>query len=152
MFAGRIQATEADDQIAQGGQIVGSMSGADGGAIFAEGDIADVVDRIFNGPVTSAKELDFGGAHLRGWATGQKNFRFFGHAHRLEMMSRAADDGGLGGVREAGVLRSDFEGVDLASLMPAVALVQSDVRREKKRPLGLGKAGRVARRAWADWL
>ncbi len=57
------------------------------------------------------------------------------------MMSGAPDHRGLGGVRESRVLWSDFEGVNLTGFMPAVALVQSDVRRGEKNPLGPGKAG-----------
>ncbi len=57
------------------------------------------------------------------------------------MMSGAPDHRGLGGVRKSRILRSDFEGVNLTGFMPAVALVQSDVRRGEKNPLGPGKAG-----------
>ncbi len=64
MFAGCIQATDPDDQIAQGGQVLGSMFGADGGTIFAKSDIAHVVDGILNAPVASPGNLDLSGAHL----------------------------------------------------------------------------------------
>ena len=152
MLAGRIQATDPDDQIAQGGEIVGSMFGADGGAIFAKSDIADVVDGILNAPVASPGNLDLSSAHFGGRTTGQENFHFLGDAHGFEMMSGAPDHGSLGGVRESRVLRRDFEGVDFTSFMPAVALVQSEVRRGGKRPLGSVKAGRAGRRVWVDWL
>jgi hypothetical protein len=137
VFTSGIQAADPDDEITQGSQVIRSVSGADSGAIFAEGDVTDVVDRIFNAPVTPAKGLDLSGAHFRGWTTGQEDLGFLGDAQAFEMMSGAADHRCLGGMGKARVLRSDFEGIDLASFMPAVALVQSDIRRGKKNPPGL---------------
>lgn len=136
MFAGSLQAADSDEQIAQGGQVVGGMSGADGGAILAESDIADVVDRILNTPVTPAKALDLSGAHLGGWTAGQDDFGFLRHAHAFEMVCGAGDHRRLGGVGKSRVLRSDFEGENLTRLVTAVALVQSDVRRGEKNPQG----------------
>ena len=152
MLAGGIQAADPDDQITQGGQVVGTMSGADGGAIFSESHVADVVDGIFDAPVASTGKLDLSGAHSGGWTTGQEDLGFLGDAHAFEMVSGAADHRSLGGVGEARVLRSDFKGIDLPSFMPAVALVQGDVRRGKKRPSGPWKGGRVFQRVWVDWL
>ncbi len=147
VFTGCIQATDSDDEITQGGQVVGSVFGADRRAILAESHVADVVDGILDTPVTSAKGLDFSGAHFGGGTTGQEDLGFLGDAQAFEMMSGAADHRGLSGVGEARVLRSDFEGIDLPSFMPAVALVQSDIRRGKKNPPGPWKAGPVGRRA-----
>jgi hypothetical protein len=117
------------------------MFSADGGAIFPQSDITDVVDRILNAPVASPGKLDLSGAHLGGGATGQGDLEFLGHAEAFEMMSGAPDHRSLGGVRESRVLRSDFEGVNLTGFMPAVALVQSDVRRGEKNPPGPRRAG-----------
>ena len=117
------------------------MLGANGGPILAEGDVADVVKRILNGPVAAAETLDLSRAHLSGRATGDEDLGFLGHVPGLEMMGGAADNRSLSGVRESGVLRSDFEGVGLPGFMPAVSLVQGDVRREKKRPPELWKGG-----------
>lgn len=128
------------------------MPGTNGGPIFAEGHVPDVMDGIFDGPVTPAGDLDLSRAQLSGRAAGEEKFGFFGHAQGLEMMGRADNDGGLGGMREASGLGSHFEGIDLPRFMPAVSLAQSDVRREKRRPLGPGKGGRVSGRAWVDWL
>ena len=122
------------------------------GPIFTEGNVPDVMEGIFDGPVTTAKNLDLSGAHSRGWAAGQEDLAFFGDAKRFEMMGRAADHRGLSGVREARVLGSDFERIDLPGFMPAVGLVQSDGRREKRRPRLPGKGGRAFGRAWVDWL
>ncbi len=147
MFADGLQATDPDDQITQGGQVVGSMPGADGGAIFTKSHVAHVMDGILNAPMASTGTLDLSGAQSRGRPTGQEDLGFLGHVHAFEMMSSAADHGSLGSVGEAGVVRGDFEGIDFPSFMSAVALVQRDVRRGEKSPPGPGKAGRVARRA-----
>lgn len=48
-------------------------------------------------------------------------------------MSGADDEGRLNGVWEIGLLGGNLKGIDLAGFMSAVGLVQSDVRREKKR-------------------
>jgi len=98
------------------------MSGSDGGPILAESNITDVVNGIFDGPVTAAKGLDLSGVHFGGWATGEEDFGFFGNAKGFEMMSGAAHHRRLDGVRESRALRSDFEGIDLTGFMSAVAL------------------------------
>ena len=152
VFASAIEAAETDDQVAQGGEVLGSMPGVGGRAILAESDIADVVDGIFDGPVTAAKGLDLSGIHFGGGATGEEDFDFFGNAKGLEMMSGAAHHRRLDGVGESRAFRSDFEGIDLTGFMPAVALVQGEVRREKKRRSRPWKARRVFRRAWVDCL
>lgn len=152
VFASGIQATETDDQIAQSGEVFGSMSGPGGRSILAEGHIADVVERVLDCPVTAAKGLDLSSVHFGGRAAGEEDFDFFGDAKGLEMMGGAADHRSLDGVRKPRALRSDFEGKDLPGFMPAVALIQSNVRRGKKRRSRPWKARRVFRRAWVDWL
>jgi hypothetical protein len=150
MLARGIQAAEADHQIAQGGQVFGCVLGANGRAIFTEGDITHVVDGILDGPVAPAEGLELSGVHLSGWATGNHDFGFFSNVKGFEIMSGADNDGGLDGVRKPGGLRGDLEGINLAGFMPTVPLVQRDVRREKKRLPVPGKAERVFGRAWVD--
>lgn len=151
-FASRIQATEADHQIAQCGQVLRSVSGANRRLIFAEGDVTDVVDRIFNRPMAPAGDLEPGGVQLGGGATGQEDFGFFSDANRFKVMSGADNNSGLDGVGETAAFWSDLEGINLASFMPSVALVQSEVRREKRRPSVPETFGRVSGIAWVDWL
>jgi hypothetical protein len=131
--ASGVESAQADDQIAQGGEVQGSMSGAHGGSIFAEGDVTHVMQRTFNGPMPAAEGLELCGVHFRVRAAGEDDFDFFSDAQGLEVMSGANEDGGLQGMREAGLFRCDLKGIDLAGFMTAVGLVQSDVRREKKR-------------------
>ena len=147
-----LQATEADHQIAQSGHVLRSVSGANGRLIFAEGDIADVVDGIFNGPMAPAADLEPSGVQLGGRAAGQEDFDFFRDAKRFEMMGGADHDRGLGGMGKPAAFGSDLEGINLAGLMPAVALVQSEVRREKKRRSALGRVEPVSGIAWVDCL
>ena len=152
VLASGIQTAEADHQIAQRGQVLGCVFGANGRAIFTEGDIAHVVDGILDGPVASAEGLELSGVHLSGWTAGDHDFGFFADVNGFEMMSGADNDGGLDGVRKPGSLRGDLEGINLAGFMPTVPLVQSDVRREKKRLPVPWRAGRVFGRAWVDCL
>ena len=98
VFASAVEAAEADHQVAQGGEILGSVSSAGGRAILAEGDVADIVDGILDGPVTTAEGLDLSGIHFGGGAAGEKDFGFLGNAKGLEMVSGATDHGGLDGV------------------------------------------------------
>jgi len=128
------------------------MFGAGGGQILPESNIANVVERTLNGPVASAERLDLSGVHLGGGAAGDQEFGLFGNANGFEMMSGALNYSRLDGVRESRALRSDLEGIDLTGFMPAVALVQIDIRREKKRRSRPWTAWRVCRRAWVDWL
>lgn len=150
MVASRIQATETDHEMAQGGHVLRSMSGANGRLIFPEGDVPDVVDRIFNRPMAPAETLEPSGVQLGGRATGQEDFDFFSDANRFEMMRGADKDCRLSGVGETGSFRSDCERINRAGLMPAMALVQSEVRRGKKRREALRRGGRVSERAWVD--
>src|SRR5258708_5452761 len=46
VLAGAIQRAQPDDQVAQGRQVLRGVAGADCGSIFAEGDIAHVVERL----------------------------------------------------------------------------------------------------------
>ncbi len=126
------------------------MFGAGRGPIFTEGNIADVMDGIFDRPMTAAKGLDLRGVHFGGRAAAEDNFGLFGNAKRLEMVSGADYHSSLDGVREARAFRSDLEGIDLTGFMPSVSLAQGDVRREKKRRSRPWKAWRVYRRAWVE--
>lgn len=152
MVASGIDGTETDHQIAQSGVVFRSGFGVSGGLIFSEGNISNVVKRVLDGPVTPAGGLDLRGVQLGGRAAGDEDFGFFGNGDGLEMMSGALNDRRLDGVRESRVLRSDLEGVDLAGVMPTVALVQSDIRRGKKRRSRPWLSRRVSRRAWVDCL
>ena len=151
VLAGGIQGTEADDQVAQGTQVLRAVTGADGASIFAESDIAHVVDR-FDAPMAPAKGLQLRGIHLRMRAAAQDQFGLFGDSNALEMVSGAGDDGGLDSVWEAALLGRDFKGPDLAGFMPPMALVDGGVRRGKKRLSARATGGPVCRRAWVDWL
>ena len=151
VLASAIQAAQPDDQVAQGRQVLRGVAGADGRSILAEGDIAHVVDRL-DAPMATAKALQLRRVHLRMRAAAQDQFGLFGDPDAFEMVSGADDEGGLHGVWEAALLGRDFKGPDLAGFMASMALVNSDVLREKKR-LSARETGRpVGRRAWVDWL
>lgn len=152
LFAGGIQATEADDEITQGGEILGSMAFAGGRAVLAESDIAHVVERVFNRPVAPAEALELSGVHLSGRATGEGHFGFFGNLQRFEMMSGADQHRRLDSVRESRTFRRDFEGVDFTGFMPTMALAQIDVGRKKKGRFRRWQDRRVFPRAWVDCL
>ena len=151
MLAGGVQGTEADDQIAQGRQVLWGVAGANRAGIFAEGDIAHVVDG-FDAPMAPAKGLQLRRIHLRVRAAAQDQFGLFGDPNPFEIVGGAEDYGRLDGVREAALLGSDFKGVDLAGFMASMALVEGDVLREKKRLSAPGTGGPVGRRAWVDWF
>jgi len=103
VLAGGIQRAQADDQIAQGGQVLRGVAGTDGRSVFAEGDIAHVVDR-FDAPMAPAQALQLRGVHLRVGAAAQDDFSVFGDLEAFEMVSGADDPGGLDRVWEAALL------------------------------------------------
>ena len=146
-----IQPTESDDQIAQGGEVLGGVSGTDRRLIFAEGHIPHAVD-TFDPPVAAAEGLELSGVHLGSGATAEHDFGFFADADGFEMVRGASNDSGLNGVGKAGLLGRDLKGIDRAGFMSAVALIQSDVRWGKKRRSAPWRVGRVWRRAWVDCL
>ena len=103
MLAGGISRVQADDQIAPGGQVLRGVAGTDGRSIFAEGNIAHVVDR-FDAPMTAAQTLQWRGVHLRVGAAAHDDFRLFGDRKAFEMVRGADDHGGLDGVWEGALL------------------------------------------------
>jgi hypothetical protein len=129
-----IQSTEADDQVAESGQVAGQMTGASRRAVLVKADIPHIMDGVFDAPMGATEFLSLGGVHSLRRTAAQDDFDVFGDSEALEVMGGSDDDRGLGGMREASTLGSDGEGMDLASFMPAVALVQGDVRRGKNRP------------------
>ena len=151
MLAGAVQRAQPDDQVAQGRQVLRAVAGADGGSIFAEGHIAHIVDR-FDAPMATASGLQLRRVHLRMRAAAQDQFDLLGDPNALEMVSGADDDSGLESVGEAALLGRDFKGPDLAGFMASMALVNSDVLREKKRLSARETGGPLCRRAWVDWL
>jgi len=150
-MAGRIQATQADDQIAQRGKVLRGMAGPDGGTVLAESNVTHIVE-AFDAPMTAAELLDLRGIHAVGGATGEEDFGFLAHPHLFEMMGGAADHRGLHGVRETGLFGRDREGVDFAGFMPSVSLIERDVWREKKRRWSPGRVWPAGQRAWVDCL
>jgi len=103
VLAGGIQRAQPDDCIAQGRQVLRGVACADGRGIFAEGNIAHVVDR-FDAPVATASGLQLRRIHLPMRAAAQDQFGLFGNPDGFEMMGRADDRGGLDGVGEAALL------------------------------------------------
>ena len=151
MLAGAIQGTEADDQVAQGRQVLRAVAGVHGGGIFAEGHIAHVMHR-FDAPMATASGLQLRRVHLRLRAAAQDQFDIFGDPHPLEMVRGADDEGGLEGVGKTALLGSDFKGPDFAGFMASMALVNREVFREKKRLSARETGGPICRRAWVDWF
>jgi len=151
VLPGAIQGTEADDQVAQGRQVLWGVASADGRGIFAEGDIAHVVGR-FDAPMATTSGLQLGRVHLRVRAAAQDQFGLFGDPNAFEMVSCADDEGGLDGVWETALLGGDFKGPDFTGFMPSMALVYGDVLRKKKRLPARETGWPVCRRAWVDWL
>ena len=56
VLTGGIQRTQADDQVAQGRQILRGVTGADGRGVLAQGHIAHVVEG-FDAPVAATQAL-----------------------------------------------------------------------------------------------
>jgi hypothetical protein len=54
----------ADDEVAQAGHDVGAVAGADLAGVFAEGDVADVVQAVLDAPVAADEVGQSGGAGL----------------------------------------------------------------------------------------
>lgn len=150
-LASRIQAAQANNQIAQRGEVLRGVSSTNRRTIFAEGDIAHIVE-AFDPPVAAPEGLQLRRVHLGRGPTAEDDFGFFGDTDGFEMVRGAANDGRLDGVGKASLGWSDLKGIDLAGFMASVTLAQRDVRRGKKRPSGPGRGGRVYGRAWVDWL
>ena len=102
--------------------------------------------------MAAAEGLQLGRVHLGSRAAAHDDLGFFGDLQGFEIVIGASNDGGLNRMGKARLFGGDLKGIDLASFMPAVALVQSDVRREKKRLSATGQSWRVCRRAWVDLL
>ena len=88
VLAGRIQRAQADDHIAQGRQVLWPMAGVNGGGIFAQSNIAHVVDR-FDAPMASAALLQLRRGELGRGAAADDHFDLFGNPEFFEMVSGA---------------------------------------------------------------
>jgi len=133
MLTGGVQGTQTDDEIAQGGQIARGVAGADGGAVLTEGDIAHVMEGVFDAPVSAASALELRAVQALMRAAGEEDFQFLGDAAGFEVVGGAHDQGRLSGVGESGLFGGEGEGVEGAGFMPAVGLGEGEVLREKKR-------------------
>src|ERR1700682_48351 len=121
------------------------MAGADRRGIFVERDVAHAVE-AFNSPMTAAEGLDLSGIHFRCRSATDQDFGFFGDPNRFEMMSGADDDSPEDGIGKAGLFRSDFKGINFTGFVAAMALAQSDVRRQ--RGAGLGELSQFSVELW----
>jgi len=137
-----LDATEADDQIAEGSQVLRRVAGADCRGILAEGDVANVVNGL-DAPMAPTLLFEGEGVQLGGGTTADEQFGFFADAYFLEVMGGAESDGGLERMGKTTLLGRDFERKDLVAVMATVGLVQSEGRREKRRPRAARPNGSV---------
>jgi hypothetical protein len=146
-----VQAAQPNDQVAQGGEVLRRVAGADRGRIFAQGDIPHIVDP-FDGPMSAAKGLELRRIHLVVGAAAEHDLEVLGNLNGFEVMGGAHDDGRLERVGKAGLFRGDGKRIDGTGFMPTVALVQGDVRRGKKRLAARRQRAPAYGRVWVDWL
>jgi hypothetical protein len=73
-LADGIQRAEADDQVAEGGQIAGQMTGASRRAVFVEADIPHVMVGVFDTPMGAAEFLNWGGVPFLRRTAAQDDF------------------------------------------------------------------------------
>jgi hypothetical protein len=147
----RVQTAQPNDQVAQGGEVLRRVAGADGGRIFAQGDIPHIVDP-FNPPVPAAQALELRRIHLVVGAATEHDLDVLGHRNGFEVMGGAHDEGRLGRVGETALFWGDGKGIDGAGFMSTVVLVGGDVRRGKKRLAARSQRAPADERVWADWL
>ncbi|HSL09596.1 MAG TPA: hypothetical protein VK887_16700 [Pseudonocardiaceae bacterium] len=64
------EAEEADRDVSHGGHDLRGGAGADLGSVFVEGDVADMVLTVFDGPMSAVEGEDVGGVGLAGGEAG----------------------------------------------------------------------------------
>src|SRR3954447_2702821 len=124
------EAERADGGVAQGGHDLWSGAGADLGAVFVVGDVANPVDLVLDVPVAADPRGELRRSGLVRAQVGDGVDGFGGEAFRLvQAVSSTADLDGLGGVREVDSSGDgqDLQGADLAAAVSAVG-VASGVR------------------------
>lgn len=121
LWSGAGQTDEADGEVAQGGQDLGSEALAHAAAILVEGDVADPVQAVFDAPV-AAVELDeaLGGGLLWGQAGDEIGPLGGGTAFSVD---GALDAGDLGEVGEVEVVVEEGGGPGGTQLDAPVALI-----------------------------
>ena len=142
MLPRAVQAAQPNDEVAQSREVLRRVAGADRRGIFAQCDIPHIVD-AFDAPVIAAKRLELRRIHLVVRAAADHDFEVLGDGNGFEVMGGAHDEGALDGVGETRLFRGEGKGMHFASLMPTVALVQREVRREKKRLAARWRRGAV---------
>ena len=128
------EAEQADRDVAHGGHDLGGRAGPDLGAVFVEGDVADVVGAVLDPPVAADERGDVGGVGLAGGQAADPVGGFGPNRVAGQAEGFAVDPEGLGygGEVEVGDVVGAGDGADL---LPAVAAVNADVvRGGKTRP------------------
>jgi hypothetical protein len=74
--------------------------------------------------MTAAEGLQLGRIHFGSRAAAEDDLGFLGDVEGFEMVGGAGNDGGLNRMGKAGLCGCDLKGIDLAGVMPAVALTQ----------------------------
>ena len=137
-----MQGVEALHQVAEGGQVLRGRAGARGRLILAQGDIAGIVEDVFDRPVAADGVVELGGTQAVVGAAGNQGIGRRGWTLRdlrwCEVRMRSAAWAASG---KAGLFRGGRKGEQLAQLMPTVGLVQSADRRKKIGPAGQTRQG-----------
>lgn len=95
-----VYSQDAECQVPQRGHGAGSGVGADLGAVFVVGDVADPVQAVFYGPVAADPGGEFGCGGLLGGQAGDRVHDFGGPLLAIQPTGLADDLDGLVGVRE----------------------------------------------------
>lgn len=117
-------------RLRMGGHGGGRGAGADGGGVFVEGDVADVVNGVLDGPVAAEVGAELAGAGTVGGEAGDAPGDFFGGALAVEPAGVLDDAEDMCGVGEVGAVaggdRCGAHDALLGAAVPAVRVVVFD--------------------------
>ncbi len=130
------EAKQADGEVSQRGDDLRTVLGSDLAAVLIKGDIADVVEAVFNSPMSAVQLKQAPGVGFFGTEAGDPVDGLLGSFLALQMKDLSADREDLADVWELKVVIQLGRGPNLSDFQPAVSLIDGLVLRGENRPSG----------------
>lgn len=129
---GASHAEQGDGQVSKRSHDLGAISPADAAAVFIIGDIADIMEAVFNGPMASGQAHEAGRSGLLGAEAGNSIDGFGAFFAGDEFGGMALDAKDLAGIGKGQVSGKFGAGPDVADFQPSMGFIDGGVRRGGK--------------------
>jgi hypothetical protein len=125
---------QGDCQIAQRSHDLSAVCFADAAAVFIEGNIADIMEAVFDRPVAAAQTEQAGGVGFVGWETGDAVDGFGAVLLSDDLGGVALDGEDLGGIGKSEIASQFGTGPDVADFESSMSFIDGGMVRGEKPP------------------